>query len=110
MPTSTRLLATACLAVFLFAAVGLTRAFAAPPTCLYPGTTARAVKIIGDGPAACALSQCRIVSKQAVKVVPCNSGPACAIGAFYIEIWKAEAGAWGALPACPAWTNTATWQ
>ncbi len=101
--------AVLCAAAFFFAA-NVRFAEAAPSHCLFPNTVARAYKIIGNGPAACAMNVCRSVGAQAVKYVPCQSGPACAIGAFYIEIWKAEPGAWAGLSACPTWTNTATWQ
>lgn len=96
-------------AVFVVAVcIRAENAYAAPSMCA--NSTARAVKILGDGPAACALSVCRPLSTHATKVVQCNIGPGCANQFPYVEQWQAQAGAWGGLPACPAWTNTAIWQ
>lgn len=90
--------------------VPLEPASASPSICNFPGTTARAVKVLGNGPAACALSVCRTIDRVTTKTVPCTSGPSCA-GAFpYVEQWRAQAGAWAGLPACPAWTNASAWQ
>lgn len=85
-------------------------AYAAPSRCMYPNTSARAVKVFGNGPVACALSTCRTTQQATTQVVPCTGGPSCANKPPYIEAWRAEMGAWAGLPACPTWTNTSTWQ
>ena len=85
---------------------------AAPSVCTFPNTSARATKVMGNGPAACALSVCRTIGRTTTKVVPCADGadPSCANQPPYVEQWRAESGGWGALPACPTWTNTSVWQ
>jgi len=80
-------------------------------SCSYQ-TTKRAVKINGSPnlPSACKLSTCRSEGAATAQIYKCGGNPTCIIGAFYVEIWKAESGAWSGLPACPSWTNTSTWQ
>lgn len=85
-------------------------ALAAPSSCLFPGTTARAKKLAGAGPGACAMNTCRVEGRKATKVIPCDADPACITSSFSVSVWQAEDGPWAGLPACPAWTNTAAWQ
>lgn len=103
--------ATILAAALLLAAVPEPQA--GPSVCMFPGTTGRAVRVVGAAslPSACAMNVCRTAGKLATKVVPCGADPSCAGKFPYVEQWKAEGGGWSALPACPAWTNAAgVWQ
>lgn len=87
--------------------------YAAPSMCLFPNTTARAIRMVGSNanPTPCALSSCRPEGKQAYYFTPCGGNPSC-IGIVWsnLIVYKAESGPWVNLPACPAWTNSAEWK
>lgn len=101
-------LAVLALAVLLSTSV----AAAAPTRCLFPGQTARAKLLTSSGPApaACAMNTCRTIGFKTSKAWPCDADPTCITGGFSWQAWQVEAGPWAGLPACPAWTNTSTWQ
>lgn len=87
-------------------------ASAAPTMCLFPNQTARAKLLTASSPqpAACAMNTCRTIGFKTSKAWPCDADPTCIQSGFSWQAWQVEAGPWAGLPACPAWTNTSTWQ